>query len=46
MWEDNIMEWTGMDFPSSTRAVEDKTRWKGIVEKSLVVPQQPHKVKG
>ena len=26
-WEDNIKEWTGMDFASSTRTVEDRTRW-------------------
>ena len=30
-WEDNIKEWTGMDFASSTRAAENRTRWKGIV---------------
>ena len=28
-WEDNIKEWTGMDFVSSTRAAEDRTKWKG-----------------
>ena len=41
-WEDNIKEWTGMDFVSSTRAAEDRTKWNGIVVKSSVVPQQPH----
>ena len=30
-WEDNIKEWTGMDFASSTRAAENRTKWKGIV---------------
>ena len=25
--EDNIKEWTGMDFASSTRAAENRTRW-------------------
>ena len=25
-WEDNIKEWTGMDFASSTRAAENRTR--------------------
>ena len=25
-WEDNIKEWTGMDFVSSTRAAENRTR--------------------
>ena len=37
-WEDNIKEWTGMDFASSTRAAENKSRWKGIVANSSVVP--------
>ena len=37
-WEDNIKEWTGMDFASSTRAAENRTRWKGIVANSSVVP--------
>ena len=36
-WVDNIKEWTGMDFASSTGAAEDRTRWKGIVVKSAVV---------
>ena len=45
-WVDNIKEWTGMDFANSTRAAEDRTRWKGIVVKSSVVPQRPHKAMG
>ena len=36
--EDNIKEWTGMDFASSTRAAENRSRWKGIVGNSSVVP--------
>ena len=43
-WKDNIKEWTGMDFASSTRAAEGKTRCKGIVANSSVVPQRPSKV--
>ena len=43
-WEDNVKEWTGMDFASLTRATEDRTRRKGIVVKLSVVPQHPHKV--
>ena len=35
-----------MDFASSTRATEDKTRWKDIIVKSSVVPRQPRKVMG
>ena len=37
--EDNIKEWTGMDFASSTRAAENRTRWKGIVANASVVPR-------
>ena len=44
--EDNIKEWTGMEFTSSTRAAENRTRWKGIVANSSVVPGQPSKVIG
>ena len=45
-WEDNIKEWTGMDFATSTRAAENRSRWKGIVANSSVVPRQPSKVMG
>ena len=37
-WVDNINEWTGMDFANSTRAAENRTRWKGIVATLSVVP--------
>ena len=30
-----------MDFASSTRAAENRTRWKGIVANSSVVSRQP-----
>ena len=43
MWEGNIKEWTGMDF---ARAAENRTRWKGIVASSSVVPRRPSKVVG
>ena len=39
-------EWTGMDFASSTRAAENRSRWKGIVANSSVVPRRPSKVMG
>ena len=39
-WEDNIKEWTEMDFASSTWAAENRSRWKGIVAKSSVVPRR------
>ena len=42
-----IKKWKGMDFASSaTRAAEDRTRWKGVVVKSSVVPKRPCKVMG
>ena len=37
-WEDNIKEWTGMDFASSTRAAENRSRGKGIVANPSLVP--------
>ena len=45
-WEDNIKEWTGMDFASSTWAAENRTICKGIVENSSVVPRRPSKIMG
>ena len=36
-WEDNIKV-EGMDFARSTRTVENRTKWKGIVANSSVVP--------
>ena len=33
--EDNIKEWTGIDFASSTRTAEDRTRWKGTLQSEL-----------
>ena len=41
-----MKEWTGMDFASSTRAAENRSRWKGIVANSSVVPRRPSKVMG
>ena len=38
-WEDNIREWTGLEFGRSQRAVEKK--WRKLVAKSSVVPQRP-----
>ena len=35
-----------MDFASSIRSADDRTRWKGIVVKSSVVPQRHHKGMG
>ena len=43
-WEDNIKEWTGMDFASSTKTAENRTRWNEIVANSPVVLRRPCKV--
>ena len=40
-WEDNIGEWTGMEFCKSQRAVENREKWRKLVAKSSVVPQRP-----
>ena len=36
-WEDNIKEWTGMDFASSTRAAAERD-----ITKSFLVPLQSY----
>ena len=40
-WEGNIREWTGLEFGMSQRAVENMEKWRKLVAKSSVVPQQP-----
>ena len=39
-WEDT-REWTGPEFTKSRRAVENREKWRKLVAKSSVVPQQP-----
>ena len=38
-WEDNIREWTGLEFSRSQRAVENREKWRKLVAKSSVVLQ-------
>ena len=38
-WEDNIREWTGLEFIKSQRAVENREKWRKLVVKSSVMPQ-------
>ena len=45
-WEDNIIEWTGLEFVKSQRPVEKRTKWEKLVLKSSVVPQQPPWLRG
>ena len=39
-WEDNIREWTGLEFGKSQRAVENREKWRKLVAKSSVVPHR------
>ena len=43
-WEDNIREWTVLEFGKSQRAVENKEKWRKLVAKSSVVPQRPSRL--
>ena len=40
-WEDDMREWTGLEFAKSQRAVKNREKWRKLVVKSSVVPQQP-----
>ena len=42
-WEDNIREWTGLDF--GKRAVENREKWRKLVAKLSVVPQRPSRLR-
>ena len=44
-WEDNIREWTGMEFAKFYRAVENKGKWRKLGAKSSVVPQRPSRLR-
>ena len=39
--EDNIREWTGLEFGKFQRAVENGGKWRKLVVKSPVVHQRP-----
>ena len=45
MWEDNIREWTGLEFAKSQRAVENREKWRKLVAKSSVVSQRPSRLR-
>ena len=40
-WEDSIRKWIGLEFTKSQRVVVNRERWRKLVVKSSVVPQQP-----
>ena len=39
--EEEVREWTGLEFAKSQRAVENREISRKLVEKSSVVPQRP-----
>ena len=45
-WEDNIREWTDLEFGKSQRAVESREKWRKLVAESSVVPPMTLMVKG
>ena len=38
-WEDNIRQWTGLEFAMSQGTVENREKWRTLVVKSSVVLQ-------
>ena len=40
-WEDNIREWTGLEFAESQRAVASREKWRKLNVKSSVVSKRP-----
>ena len=44
-WEDNLREWTGLEFGKSQRAVENREKWRKLVAKSSVVPQRSSRLR-
>ena len=40
-WEDNIREWTSLEFAKSQRAVEKREKWRKLLVKSSVMPKRP-----
>ena len=43
--EDNIREWTGLEFAKCQGAVENREKWRKLVVKSSVVPKQPSQLR-
>ena len=44
-WEDNIREWTGLEFAKFQRAAENRENGRNMVVKSSVVPQRPSRLR-
>ena len=41
-WEDNIREWTGLEFTKSQKAVENMKKWRKWLQNHLWCPNNPH----
>ena len=39
-WEDNIKEWTGLEWNILLQKAENREEWRKLVVKSTVVPQR------
>ena len=44
-WEDNVRDWTGLEFAKSQRAVENREKWRKLIAKLSVVPQRPSRLR-
>ena len=44
-WEDNIREWTDLEFAKSQRAVENRDKWRKLVVKSSLVAKRPSRLR-
>ena len=44
-WEAKVRKWTSLEFGKSQRAVENRGKWRKLVAKSSVVPQQPSRLR-
>ena len=44
-WEDNIREWTDLEFAKSQTTMENREKWRTLVVKSSVVPQRPSRLR-
>ena len=40
-WENNIKEWTDLEFAKSQRAVDNREKWRKLALESSVEPQRP-----
>ncbi|GFO16284.1 hypothetical protein PoB_004278900 [Plakobranchus ocellatus] len=39
-WEDNIIEWTGLELRNTLRKAADREGWKAVVRRSSAAPRR------